>query len=118
MRRRQQGFTIVELMIAIAVTLIMMTAAMMIYQRSVQVSGVVTNRAEMQAELRAASDQIARDLNQAGTGIPIGGIPIPSAATGGADPLIGCDANQCYLTASMTTGVLYKVIPGNSLGPT
>ncbi|MGZ4787639.1 MAG: PulJ/GspJ family protein [Terriglobales bacterium] len=118
MRRRQQGFTIVELLIAIAVTLVMMTAAMMIYQRSVQVSGVVTNRAEMQAELRAASDQIARDLNQAGTGIPIGGIPIPSAATGGSDPLIGCDANQCYLKASMTTGVLYKVVPGNSLGPT
>jgi len=118
MRRRQQGFTIVELMIAIAVTLVMMTAAMMIYQRSVQVSGVVTNRAEMQAELRAASDQIARDMNQAGTGIPIGGIPIPSAATGGSDPLIGCDANQCYLNATMTAGILYKVVPGNSLGPT
>jgi len=118
MRRRQQGFTIVELLIAIAVTLVMMTAAMMIYQRSVQVSGIVTTRADMQAELRAATDQIARDLNQAGTGIPIGGIPIPSAASGGSDPLIGCDATKCYITASLTNGVLYKIVPGNGLGPT
>ena len=118
MRRGQQGFTIVELLIAIAVTLVMMMVAMMIYQRSVQVSGVVTNRAEMQAELRAASDQLSRDLNQAGTGIPIGGIPIPSAATGGTDPFFGCDAKTCYVKTLMSTGVLYKIVPGNSLGPT
>lgn len=118
MRHSQQGFTIVELLIAIAVTLVVMTAAMMIYQRSVQVAGVVSNRAEMQAELRAAADQISRDLNQAGTGIPIGGIPIPSAATGGTDPKIGCDSNTCYLTASLSNGVLYKVVPENGIGPT
>lgn len=118
MRRRQQGFTIVELLIAIAVTLIVMTAAMMIYQRSVQVAGVVGTRAEMQAELRAAADQISRDLNQAGTGIPIGGIPIPSLANGGADPLIGCDSTTCYLTAKLSSGVLYKVVPENGIGPT
>jgi len=118
MRRRQQGFTIVELMIAIAVTLVMMTAAMMIYQRSVQVSGIVADRGEMQVQIRAAEGQISRDLNQAGTNIPIGGIPVPSAASGGSDPLIGCDATQCYITSTLTTGVLYKIVPGNSLGPT
>jgi len=118
MRRRQQGFTIVELLIAIAVTLIVMTAAMMIYQRSVQVAGIVGTRAEMQAELRAAADQISRDLNQAGTGIPIGGIPIPSAATGGSDPLIGCDSTTCYLSAKLSSGVLYKVVPEDGIGPT
>lgn len=118
MRHRQQGFTIVELLIAIAVTLIMMTAAMMIYQRSVQVAGVVSNRAEMQSQLRAAADQISRDLNQAGTGIPIGGIPIPSAATGGSNPKIACDFTPtCYLTSTLTSGVLYKVVPENGVGP-
>jgi len=120
MRRQQQGFTIVELLVAIAVTLIVMTATMMIYHRSVQVSGIVTNRAEIQSELRAAADQIARDLNQAGTGIPIGGLPIPSSATGGANPLFGCDAGQCYFTSGnvMANGVLYKVTPANGIGPT
>lgn len=117
-RRHQHGFTIVELLIAIAVTLIVMTATMMIYQRSVQVAGVVENRAEMQAELRAAAQQISIDLNQAGTGIPIGGIPLPSAASGGSNPLIGCDSATCYITASLTGGVLYKVIPEDGIGPT
>ena len=121
MRRKQQGFTIVELLIAIAVTLIMMTAAMMVYQRSVQVAGVVNTRAEMQAELRAGTEQIARDLNQAGTGLPIGGFPLPSSTTGGTNPLLACDATpNCYLpnTVNLSSGVLYKVIPENSVGPT
>jgi prepilin-type N-terminal cleavage/methylation domain-containing protein len=118
--RHQQGFTIVELLVAIGITLIVMTATMMIYHRSVQISGIVTNRAEIQSELRAAADQIARDLNQAGTGIPIGGLPIPSATTGGTNPQFGCDASQCYLTTGnkFTNGVLYKVTPANSIGPT
>jgi prepilin-type N-terminal cleavage/methylation domain-containing protein len=118
MPRRQHGFTIVELLIAIAVTLVVMTAAMMIYQRSAQVAGVVNTRAEMQANLRAAADQISRDLNQAGTGMPVGGIPIPSAATGGSDPLVGCDSTTCYLTSKLTAGILYKVVPEDSVGPT
>jgi len=121
MRRKQQGFTIVELLIAIAVTLIMMTAAVMVYQRSVQVAGVVNTRAEMQAELRAATEQIVRDLNQAGTGLTIGGFPLPSSATGGTDPLLACDATpMCYLpnSVTLTSGVLYKVIPEHQVGPT
>ncbi len=119
MRRRQQGFTIVELLIAIAVTLIVMTAALMIYQRSVQVAGVVGSRGEMQAELRASLDQISRDLNQAGTGMQSITLSIPSAATGGTNPFIGRDGvNPPYLTATLTSGVLYKVTPENGVGPT
>ena len=118
MRRRQQGFTIIELIVAIAVTLIMMTAAMMIYQRSVQVSTTVTTRAETQAELRAAIDQISLDLNQAGYGLPLGAIPLPSAATGGVDPRAGCDfTNTCYIAAPLSSGVVYKVTPLNNVGP-
>ena len=119
MHRRQQGFTIIELVIAIAVTLIMMTAAMMVYQRSVQVAGVVGTRAEMQSELRAATEQIARDLNQAGTGLQGISIAIPSAATGGADPFLACDATpKCYLPgAKLSSGVLYAITPEDGIGP-
>lgn len=120
MRNKQQGFTIIELMIAIAVTLIMMAAAMMVYQRSVQVAGVVNTRAEMQAELRAATEQVARDLNQAGTGLPIGGFPLPSATASGTDPFLACDATPaCYLpnTVNISSGVLYKVVPEDGIGP-
>jgi prepilin-type N-terminal cleavage/methylation domain-containing protein len=121
MRRRQHGFTIVELIVAIAVTLIMMTAALMIYDRSVQVSRTVSTRSEMQAELRAAIDQISLDLNQAGYGLPIGAIPLPSAASGGINPRVGCDFTPtCYLNPvpALTSGVVYKVTPLYQAGPT
>lgn len=116
---KQKGFTFVELMIAIAIMLVVMAAATSLYQKSVQVSTIVNQQAEMQGELRAAANQLARDLNQAGTGIPLGGIPIPSAASGGTDPQFACDSIRCYITAgnTFTQGVLYKVTPANGVGP-
>ena len=116
---KQKGFTFVELMIAIAIMLVVMAAATSLYRKSVQVSTIVTSQSEMQSEVRAAANQLARDLNQAGTGIPIGGIPIPSAASGGTNPQFACDSTKCYITAgnTFTQGVLYKVTPANGIGP-
>jgi hypothetical protein len=112
-------------MIAIAVMLVVMAAATSLYQKSVQVSTIVTQQAEMQTELRGAANQLARDLNQAGTGIPIGGIPMPSATAvapnpaTGTDPKFACDFTKCYITVgnTFTQGVLYKVTPANGVGP-
>jgi hypothetical protein len=58
-------------------------------------------------------------LNQAGTAIPIGGIPIPSAASGGTNPRFACDSTKCYITSNnnFTQGALYKVTPANAVGP-
>ena len=120
-RKREPGFSLIELLVAMALTGVLMAAAMMMYQKSVQIANVVTNRAEMQSEMRGAMNQVARDLNQAGTGIPLGGIPIPSTTNGGVNPIFGCDASRCYLTAGknvFTTGTLNKVTPANSAGVT
>src|SRR5262249_50187129 len=109
-----------ELLIAMAVGIVVLLAATMLYQRSVRVSNVITSRAELQSEMRGAMNQLARDLNQAGTGIPASGIPIPSAAGGGGNPKFACDASSCYISSSntFTSGLLYKVTPGNNIGVT
>lgn len=119
-QRSQNGFSLFELLIAMTVGLVVLGAAIMLYQRSVQVSNVITSHAELQSEMRGAMNQIARDLNQAGTGIPLGGIPIPSASGGGINPKFACDSSACYISASntFTNGVLYKVTPGNNIGVT
>lgn len=119
-QRSQKGFSLFELLIAMAVGAVVMAASVLMYQKSVQVSNIVTSRAELQTEMRGAMNQIARDLNQAGTGIPVGGISIPSAAGGGVNPKFACDASACYITASntFTAGLLYKVTPGNNIGVT
>ncbi len=116
----QSGFSLFELLIAMSVGAVVVAAAVMLYQKSVAVSNIVTSRAELQSEMRGAMNQIARDLNQAGTGIPIGGIPIPSASGGGINPKFGCDSSQCYISSSntFTQGVLYKITPGNNIGVT
>ena len=116
---KQKGFSFIELMVAIALMLVVVAAATVLYQKSVQVSTIVNQQAEMQTELRAAANQLARDLNQAGTGIPIGGIPIPSTTSGGTNPKFACDSVQCYITANnlFTQGTLYKVTPANGVGP-
>jgi len=119
-RAKQKGFTLLELLVSMAITLTVLAAAMMLYQKSVQVANFATSRAETQSELRSAMNQITRDLNQAGTGIPLGGIPIPSAAASGTNPVFACDAARCYITTgnTFTTGTLNKVTPANGTGLT
>ena len=114
----QRGFTLFELLIAMAISGIVLAGAVTLYQKSLQVSSIVTSRAELQAELRGAMNQIARDLNQAGTGIPVSGIPVPTTATGGINPKFACDSSGCYISAgnTFTKGVIYKVTPANSVG--
>ena len=118
-RDQERGFTLIELLISMALMMIILAAAASVVMQSLRSTTLVVSRADMQNELRAAANQISRDLQQAGTGIPIGGIPIPSAASGGANPLFGCDATTCYLTANnaLTQGVLFKVTPGFQAGP-
>lgn len=119
-QRSQNGFSLFELLIAMSVGAVVMAASVMMYQKSVAVSNLVISHAELQTEMRGAMNQIARDMNQAGTGIPLGGIPIPSASSGGTNPKFACDASACYISASnvFTNGVLYKVTPGNNIGVT
>jgi prepilin-type N-terminal cleavage/methylation domain-containing protein len=120
MQKQRKGFTLVELAVATAVTLVVVGAVVVLYLKSAQVNTLLVSRTEMQSEIRAGLNELSRDLNQAGTGIPLGGLPIPSAATGGTNPRFACDFVQCYLTApnnSLTQGILYKVTPAHLAGP-
>lgn len=118
--RYQTGFTMIELLIALAVTVVIVAAAVLMFTSSVQSSSRSLKYSEIQTEARAALSQITRDLSQAGTGVPLNGIPIPSLVAGGIDPNFACDSNQCYTVqdAPFTQGLLYKVTPGNAIGPT
>jgi prepilin-type N-terminal cleavage/methylation domain-containing protein len=116
----QHGFTLVELLIATAVTVTVIGAAVLVFTHSVQISSLSLKRSEVQTEARAALGQITRDLSQAGTAVPLNGIAIPSLGTGGANPNFACDSSQCYtgVDPAYTQGLLYKVTPGYSIGPT
>lgn len=122
-RSRKQahtGFTLIELIMATALTVTVVGAAVLVFTHSVQTSNLTLKRSEVQTEARAALSQISRDLSQAGTAVPLNGIAIPSLGTGGANPNFACDPSQCYtgVDPAYTQGLLYKVTPGYIIGPT
>ncbi|HXC48951.1 MAG TPA: hypothetical protein VNU20_11730 [Candidatus Sulfotelmatobacter sp.] len=116
----RMGFTMLELLIAMAITIVIVGGAVLMFTSSVQSSTRSFKYSEIQTEARAALSQITRDLSQAGTGVPLNGIPVPSLVAGGLDPNFACDFNQCYTGQDIpfTQGLLYKVTPGNAIGPT
>jgi hypothetical protein len=115
-----QGFTMIELLMAMAVTIVIVGGGVLLFTSSARSSTHSLKYSEIQTEARAALSQITRDLSQAGTGVPLNGIPIPSKKAGGTDPNFSCDNTQCYTGADppYTEGLLYKVTPGNVIGPT
>jgi prepilin-type N-terminal cleavage/methylation domain-containing protein len=121
--KRIAGFTLIEMMIAMAVTLILLYAAVMTFRDATNSNQVVTQAADMTENFRAGLNAIELDLQQAGTGIPVGGINIPYTSN-------GSTTSPCSTTlpinrprlGGMTTfppcnSTLPAVEPGNMLGP-
>lgn len=121
--KRIAGFTLIEMMIAMAVTLILLYAAVMTFRDATNSNQVVTQAADMTENFRAGLNAIELDLQQAGTGIPLGGINIPYTSN-------GSTTSPCSTTlpinrpqlGGMTTfppcnSTIPAVEPGNMLGP-
>jgi len=117
------GFTLLEMMIAMAVTLILLAAAVMTFRDASSSNQVVTQAADMTENFRAALNNIELDLQQAGTGIPTGGISIPYTSNGSStSPCSTTPAVNRPKLGGMTTfphcnSTLPAVEPGNMLGP-
>jgi len=103
-------------MIAIVLSTIVLVAFSQVFEKTAQSAQLVTERSAMQEELRASMDQIMRDLDQAGAGMPFGGVPIPSSSAGGTNP--GFTVPGTTNTFSLTQGTLFMVTPAADLGPT
>lgn len=73
-----RGFSLIELLIAMAVTIIIAAAALMLFKNSLDTNNIAMLRAEMQANARAAANSISQDLNLTGIGMPWGGLGLPS----------------------------------------
>ena len=81
-KKKIAGFTLIELLIAMAVTLILLYAAVQVFQNATYSNQIVVQSADMTDNMRAGLNLIQQDLQQAGAGIPVGGIYIPFTANG------------------------------------
>jgi prepilin-type N-terminal cleavage/methylation domain-containing protein len=68
--RRRQGFTLLELMIAVGVFLVVMAGVFQTFSVQHKTSAVVEEVAEMQQNLRAVSDLLEHDVRRAGYMVP------------------------------------------------
>ena len=112
------GFTLVELMVAMAVGLIVMAALASLFKTGVNSTLLVTQRAETQQNMRAAVDLMVKDISMAGAGLPSGGIQLPNGA-GSTVSSFGCDqSGTCHVPAFNypNNNYMYGVIPGFSNG--
>jgi len=126
--KKKSGFTIVELLIGMAVTMVALAAAFLMFRDSTKANTNVTQISDMSDNIRAGLNLIVQDLIQTGTGIPTGGISIPNTINA-AGCNIGKPVNRPPAVLNLTfqgpnstnagcNVILPAVEPGNSLGPT
>jgi type II secretory pathway pseudopilin PulG len=127
--KKKSGFTIVELLIGMAVTMVALAAAFLMFRDSTKANTNITQTSGMSDNMRAGLNLIVQDLIQTGTGIPTGGISIPnSAATKGCNA-VARRVNRPPLVLKRTFDgpnsanegcnvILPAIEPGNGLGPT
>jgi len=122
-RETTYGFTLMELLIAMTVGLIVIGGAVQLFSRAVNATFLVSQRAEMQQDSRAAENMLITDISQAGAGLQPGGLALASGT--GTAPVYGCDQAKCYIggAGGAPSGIAYPgqymnwIIPGFQMGP-
>lgn len=128
-KSRAHGLTFIELMVSMALGMLIVGAAVKLFSQGVDATWVVSQRAEMQQDLRAVQTMLTKDISLAGAGLA-GGQGISLANGAGVVPIYGCDqsglASGCppnggvkYPCASLVGNcipTLYGITPGFALG--
>jgi prepilin-type N-terminal cleavage/methylation domain-containing protein len=114
MKNPQPGFTLMELMVAMALGLMVMAAMASLFKMGMNSTILIEQRAETQQNMRAAIDLMAKDISLAGAGLPSGGIQLPVGITS----LYGCDSATCFVPNGKypAGNFMYGIIPGFSDG--
>jgi prepilin-type N-terminal cleavage/methylation domain-containing protein len=110
--RRPKAFTLVELLVAMTLGLILLGVAFRLLDQLYDASDLAGTMADVNQNLRAGVNLIARDLATCGAEIPLGGIPLPG---GGSAALIRRPGPGAYTFPN--TGFMPVISPGSNLGP-
>jgi len=96
LQRSQHGMSLMEALVAMLIAAIVLAAATELVMKALQITDLITVRAELQQDGRAGMNSILRDVSLSGTGIPVGGIQLPTG-TGSTPSMFGCAAGSCFL---------------------
>lgn len=109
---RGKGFSLIELMVAMAVLMVVVATTLAALNNALHTMEAVTDVADMQDNLRSSMNLMVRDLVQSGSGIPIGGIPVPFPAAPINRPSPPATAYTFPAQSTITA-----ITPGYLLGP-
>jgi prepilin-type N-terminal cleavage/methylation domain-containing protein len=118
---RQKGFSLIEVMISMALLLIVIGATLSTLTDALHANEAVTGMADMEDNLRAGMNLMVRDLVQSGSGIPIGGLPVPytaPASLGPVPPPINRPSPPTLNYQFPVNSTISAVTPGYQMGPT
>ena len=111
----EAGFTLAELLVSTVVTLMVLAAALGAFADAIRITEAARETTDTNQNLEVSTNMLLRDFIQAGQGIPLGGIPVPSG-TGAAQVERPSPAGS-NMKFAVGTEAIPAVTPGGSLGP-
>ncbi len=112
------GFTLIELLVSFALALIVLASTVQLFKSGVEASTLISQRAEMQQNARAAINLISKDVSMAGAGLLPGGIQLPTGGAAGASRYACDQTGTCYIPNHTypAGNYMYGIIPGPNNG--
>ena len=108
------GFSLMEMMITTFLTMVVVAGALGALDDGLMMQENAGLSSEMNHNIRSAMNELTWDFLQAGQGMPLGGVPIPSGS--GATPIKRPGPGSLTFPAGLQ--MLPSVHTGNALGPT
>jgi prepilin-type N-terminal cleavage/methylation domain-containing protein len=123
-KKTERGFTLLELLVASAIGIILLAIVTSMFKLASTAIFTVTQRAETQQNMRAAIELMTKDISLAGSGLPTGGVQLPTAPGGTPPSEYACNqTGTCYVPAhaypnngSGGANYMYGIIPGFNNG--
>ena len=119
------GFSLTEMMIAMALGLVVLGSTMQLFKSGMDATLLVTQQSDMQQNVRAALNLVAKDVSMAGSGLPSGGLSLPNSG-GATASMFAVDTNRAWLTNDTyptgniggvgVTNYMFGIIPGPQNG--
>lgn len=120
-KKSLRGFTLLELMVATSLGIIVVLAMTSLFKTGMAATFTVTQRLEVQENMRAAMELMSEDISHAGAGLPTGGLQL---VTGGTVSKIAVNqAGTPYVPAytypasgSGVANYMYGIVPAYNKG--
>ena len=129
MKRGDRGFTIIEMLVSMALGALVLGMIAQLFSQAMKVTWVTSQRAELQQDFRAGTNLMAKDISMAGAGalgqqgLSQNSVALPVSAT---LPVYPCSAAACNFVNGTSVAYpavsgaryMYSIIPGPNLGIT